>query len=139
MRKISLLFLIISVLALTASPVSAERYNSLRFISNSGETYTIATNNLEILISGENLTFSNTDLIIPLASLVSMEFADYNDNPAQIDEMVFDRNSTVMVYDLNGTQVGSFDSYSEALGSLATGLYVIKDANGNSFKVNVEK
>ena len=126
-------------MALTPSLALAGRYTSLKFTSDSGETYTVGTNNLEILVQGESLTFNNTNLMIPLASLVSMEFADYDESPASIDEMVFDPSSNVMVFDLNGTGLGSFGSFSEAFGSLGKGLYVIKDANGNSLKVNVEK
>lgn len=139
MKKISLLFLMLLMIALTPSVAFAGRYSSLKFTSNSGDTYTVATNNLEILVSGGNLTFSNTDLIIPVSSLVSMEFSDYDDNPAEIDNVTFDRKSAVTVYNLNGTSIGSFDSFSDALSSLNKGLYVIKDLNGNSFKVNVEK
>lgn len=126
-------------MALIPSLASAGRYNSLKFTSNTGETYTISTNNMEILIADRNLTFSNTNIIIPLSSLVSMEFADYEEGASLVEGPVFDRECAVMVYNLNGTTVGYFDSYSEALGSLGKGLYVIKDANGNSLKVNVEK
>lgn len=139
MKKLSLFILGMLAAALIPSLAIAGRYNSLKFTSDSGETYTVATKNLEIIVGSENLTFSNTNLTIPLTSLVSMEFADYDDNPAEIDTVEFDGEGTVTVYGLNGTKVGSFDSYAEALASLGQGLYVIKDASGNSLKVNVEK
>lgn len=126
-------------MALIPSLASAGRYNSLKFTSNSGETYTVATSNLEIQVNGENLTFSNTNLMIPLSSLVSMEFSDFDDSTAEIDSIISDCRDGVTVYNINGTSVGSFDSYTEALASLSQGIYVIKDSNGNSFKISVEK
>lgn len=127
------------MLALTPSLVLGGRYNSLKFTSSTGETYTVATNNLEIIVNGENLTFSNTNLLIPLTSLVSMEFADFEENPAGIDAVAFDGKGIVTVYSINGTTVGSFESFAEAFSSLDQGLYVIKDSNGNSLKITVEK
>ena len=139
MKKFALLFLMVSLMALPSSLAMAGRYNSLKFTSNSGEIYTVATNNLEVLINGENITFSNTDLTIPLSSLVSMEFTDYDDSPAAIDTVTFDGNGLVTVYNIDGTSVGSFDSYTDALSSLGKGVYVVKDINGNSLKISVGK
>ena len=96
-------------------------------------------NNLEILVNGENLTFSNTDLTIPVSSLISMEFTDYDDSPAAIDTVKFDGNGLVTVYNIDGTSVGSFDSYTDALSSLGKGVYVVKDTIGNSLKISVGK
>lgn len=139
MKKFSLLFSIVSMMLLSPSLTLAGRFSTLKFTSNSGETYTVATNNLEILVDGENLTFSNTNLLVPLSSLVSMEFTEYDDSPAEIDKVRFDGNGLVTVYSINGTSVGTFDSYAQALSSLSQGLYVIKDANGSSLKITVEK
>ena len=139
MRKISYLFFMVLMMALSTSLAMAGRYNSLKFTSNSGETYTVAASNLEILVNSENLTFNNTDLTIPLSSLVSMEFTDDGDNPAEIDTIISGGNEVITVYNISGTLVGSFDSYAEALASLSQGVYVIKDANGNSLKISVGK
>ena len=124
---------------LPSSLAMAGRYSSLMFTSNSGEKYTIATNNLEILVNDENLTFSNTDLTIPLSSLISMEFTDYDDSPAAIDTVKLDGDGLVTVYNIDGTSVGSFDSYTDALSSLVKGVYVVKDTIGNSLKISVGK
>ena len=126
-------------MALPSSLAMAGSYSSLKFTSSTGETYMVATNNLEILVNGEKLTFSNTDLSIPLSSLISMEFTDYVDSLAAIDTVNFDGNGLVTVYNIDGTSVGSFDSYTDALSSLSQGVYVIKDANGNSLKISVGK
>ena len=139
MRKISYLFFMVLMMALSTSLAMAGSYNSLKFTSNSGETYTVAASNLEILVDSEKLTFNNTDLTIPLSSLVSMEFTDDGDNPAEIDTIISGGNEVITVYNISGTLVGSFDSYAEALASLSQGVYVIKDANGNSLKISVGK
>lgn len=139
MKKKFTFFLTLLVLALTPSLASSGSYSSLKFTSNSGETYTVATNNLEILVNGENLTFNNTNLTIPLSSLVSMEFGDFGNTPSVIDTVSFDGTDLVAVYNPNGTLVGTFASYSEALDSLGQGVYVIRDAKGNSLKISVEK
>ena len=139
MKKISTFFLLLLMSVLAPSLAVAGRYNSLKFTSNSGEIYTVATNNLEILVNGENLTFSNTDLTIPLSSLISMEFTDYDDSPAAIDTVKFDGNGLVTVYNIDGTPVGSFGSYTDALSSLGKGVYVVKDTIGNSLKISVGK
>lgn len=127
------------MMALSSSSAMAGRYSFLKFTSDSGETYCVATNNLEILVDGANLAFSNTDLIIPLTSLVSMEFTDYDDSSAEIGNVTFDGKGVVTVYNINGVSAGSFDSYTEAIASLTQGVYVIKDANGNSLKISVGK
>lgn len=139
MKKFSLLILLISMMVLPSSLAMAGRYCSLMFTSNTGETYTVATNNLEILVNGENLTFSNTDLSIPVSSLVSMEFTDYDDSPSAIDTVIFDGNGLVTVYNIDGSTAGCFDSYTNALSSLGKGVYVIKDTIGNSLKISVGK
>ena len=139
MKKLLFLFFTMLLAALTPSSAFSGRYNSLKFTSNSGENYTVATNNLEILVNGENLTFSNTDLTIPLSSLISMELTDYDDSPAAIDTVKFDGNGLVTVYNIDGTSVGSFDSYTDALSSLGKGVYVVKDTIGNSLKIRVGK
>ena len=139
MKKLSFLLFMTMVLILPASLAHGGKYNSLRFNSDSGEIYTVATNNLEILVDGESLSFSNIDLIIPLSSLVSMEFTDFDDNPAGIDSAIPNSESAVTVFNMGGVIIGSFESYSQALSSLNQGVYVIKDANGNSLKVRVGK
>ena len=139
MKKKSLLFSLLLIAALFPSAAFSGRYNSLKFTSVSGETYTLASDNLEIFVEGENLAFNNTELTLPLSSLVSMEFTDTYDSPSAIEDIVFDRDGAVKVYDLGGTPTGSFDSFSEALASLPKGIYVIKDSNGYSLKVTVEK
>ena len=139
MKNFSLLFLMVSLMVLPSSLAMAGRYSSLMFTSNTGEKYSVATNNLEILVNGENLTFSNTDLTIPLSSLISMEFTDYDDSEAAIDTVKFDGNGLVTVYNIDGTSVGSFDSYTDALSSLGKGVYVVKDTVGNSLKISVGK
>ena len=139
MKKFSFQFLMMLMMVLIPSLAFAGRYTTLKFTSASGETYNIATNNLEILVNGENLTFNNTNLTIPLSSLVSMEFTDYDESSSAIDAVTFDGNGIVTVYNVNGSSVGSFDSYTEALASLSQGVYVIKDANGNSLKISVGK
>ena len=139
MKKFSLLFLMALMMALPSSLAMAGRYSYLEFTSNTSEIYTVATNNLEILVNGENLIFSNTDLMIPLSSLISMEFTEYDDSPAAIDTVKFDGNGLVTVYNIDGTALGSFDSYTDALSSLGKGVYVVKDTIGNSLKISVGK
>ena len=124
-------------MVLTPSLAAAERYCSMKFTSNSGETYIVDTNNLEILVNGENLTFSNTNISLTLSSFVSMEFTD--DDSSAVDAVTFAGKGAVTVYALDGILIGSFDSYDEALASLSQGLYVIKDVNGNSLKISVGK
>lgn len=138
MKKISILFIMLMT-AFSSSLVKAGSYKSLKFTSNSGETFTVLTNNLEILVNGENLSFNNTDLTIPLSSLVSMEFTEYDESQAAVDCVVFDSKGIVTVYDIKGSSIGTFDSYTEALALLNQGVYVIIDINGNSLKICVGK
>lgn len=138
MKKL-FLFLVLPMLTFSTSVSSAGRYSSLKFTSNTGEIYTVTTNNLEILIQDGNIVFNNTNLIIPLSSLETMEFTDYDGSSSDVDSLQFDSVGSVTVYRLNGTIAGSFDSYAEALDSLSRGIYVIKDENGNSLKVRKEK
>lgn len=129
----------ILMMALSTFVSSAGRYNALKFTSKAGDIYTVVADNLEIQINGNDISFNNTDITIPLNSLVSMEFTDYDDNPAEINSVIPDMEGVVTVYNMNGTMIGSFGSYSEALGSLSHGVFVIKDTNGNSLKVSMIK
>ena len=52
MKKFSLLILLMSMMALPSSLAMAGSYKSLKFASDTGEKYTVATNNLEILVNG---------------------------------------------------------------------------------------
>lgn len=130
---------LMAVVSVLTSVSFAEGYSTLKFTSASGEVFTVETNNLEISVYGENLAFNNTDLLIPLSTLETMEFIDHYDGPAAVETVVASFESTVLVYGIDGKVVASFDSYTEALSSLGKGVYVIKDANGKTLKISIGK
>lgn len=128
-----------TLIAFMASMAFAGGYKTLTFTSGQGETYEVVTANLELFVVGDNLTFSNTDLIIPLSSLVSMEFTDYSNEWASIDTMVPGLEGGVAAYSLNGVYLKTFNSLTEALSSLGKGIFVIKDGEGRTLKVNIDR
>lgn len=123
------------------SPFSghAEGYNTLKFTSTNGETVSVETGNLEIIIQEDCLTFNNVDLILPLSSLESMEFSDHYDAPASVEGLNAETDGKTYVYDLEGKTVGTFPTVTTALNSLSKGVYVIKTSNGKTLKVSVGK
>ena len=137
-KKIFFSFLML--VSFFTSATFAVGFNTLKFTYDSGKTYSVDTDDLELIIEGENLSFNNTDFTIPLSSLLSMEFIDHYDAPAAVDALSFDcPQGRISVYNLKGTFAGSFDSFSQALNSLGEGVFVIKGSNGETLKVNVGK
>lgn len=122
--------------ALTAT-MYADGYGSLKFTMDNGQTYVVETYNLEFTVGADHITFNNTNLTIPVNSVVSMEFTDPFTGPAEVDKIEFNTAEGVEVFTVDGMTLGAFNTCAEAIGSLSKGVYVIKDAKGNSLKIRV--
>lgn len=114
--------------------VSAD-YSSMEFKYSDGTTKVLTAPGLTITVEGANLKVTNSDgqtLSIPSASLASMQFV--NGDASGVSEITAD-NSPVKVYNVNGIYVGEFDSFNDAKASLPQGVYVIRNAEGETFKL----
>lgn len=133
-----LLLLVLMLFSITSS-VFADGYRSLKFTMGNGETYIVESKDLEFVIRDQNITFNNTDLILPVGSLVSMEFTDHYTGPAGVNEITLNDSGKIKVFTIDGKNIGEFNSYNDVVGSLPEGVYVINDSKGTSLKIRVEK
>lgn len=124
--------------ATMSAAMAADGYGTLVFTSVSGESYSVATQGLEIYFKDGNLTFNNDERSIPVASLVSMEFVDDQGNVG-VDQIIANSTGAVTVYTLDGVKTGDYASLPDAADSLQPGLYVVCHSNGNTFKIKIGK
>ena len=134
-----LLVVVIALICLSSGSAFAEEgFKALKFVSATGESFTVEANDLEIYFLNGNVSFNNTELTIPSSSLISMEFTDEYDEPTGIDKISIEKD-TVEVFRLDGKLAGIFATAAEAVVRLDAGVYIIKDSKGNSIKITVGK
>lgn len=110
-----------------------EGFETLVFKSATGESYCVDTRGLEMYFKDGKLTFSNTELTIPVASLVSMEFSDNSG----VGETLSDSDGTIEVFTVDGIRKGEFSSLQDANGALKKGLYIVRLRDGKTFKIRI--
>lgn len=126
------------LMTFAAKSEAADSFGFLKFTTTDGETYGVETENLEITVQGENLTFSNTNLLLPIADLATMEFVETYESGTTAVELIPEAvEGAVAVYSLDGNALGSFASFSDALKSLGQGVYIVVDSEGNTLKIAV--
>lgn len=130
-------FAMIAMASVLMSTAFADGYETLVLKSTTGESYSVKTENLEIYFKDGKLTFSNSELNLPVSSLVSMEFADKSGGNSGVEEIAVALEGPVEIYTLDGVKAGEFSSLNDAYGSLQKGVYVVRHPNG-SFKINVQ-
>lgn len=136
-RKITIIFMV--AISFLVSSAYADGYEALVFKYASGESYSVATKNLEIYFKDGNLSFNNDNSIIPVASLASMEFDGNSQSSTVIVEMQTDNISPITIYAIDGMKKGVFMSISEAYSNLQPGIYIARQNNGTTLKINVKK
>ena len=129
-------YLLSAILAAISIGVHAE-YNRLIFTTLNGEAQSIGVKDLNITyMDGEMIATSGSELVkIPLTSLKSMEFSDIN----SVGSMSVADNSNVTIYSVNGVCLGTFETHSDALNGLPSGIYILKSKNGVTSKVSISK
>lgn len=131
-RKITFVLMAMAS-ALMSLTYANDGFESLVFKSATGESYSVKTEGLEIYFNDGKLTFSNDNLVIPVASLVSMEFSDNSG----VERILSDATGPVTVLSVDGIRIGEFSSLQEAYGGLKPGVYVVRHSNGKNFKISV--
>lgn len=135
MKKISLCG---GALMLSLVASSSVIYDKMNFTTTDGTSYEVPAEGLCITVEGENLSIVAKDrtITIPLASLSTMQFVD---NLGFIDSLTSASDDSVTVYGLDGVSVGTYSSAAKAMESLSAGIYLMKDNEGKTFKIKVEK
>lgn len=128
--------LILGGLLLTL-PQAMKAYTYMEFKTTDGTTQTINAKNLVLTVSDNNLLADNgTDrLTLPLSSLSSMQMTD----KTGVTDVMPALDSTVTVYTLNGVEIGKFDSLKKAYNALESGIYLVKDNEGSTTKIVIER
>ena len=136
MRKL----LLLSLLTMAWMSVSAVTpYKYLEFKTTENTSVVVEAEGLEIGINDGVLSLSNASgqkMNIDASTLVSMQLTD---SPAAIDNITVDLDSKVQVYKLDGTVFGSFTNVSNAIDTLAPGVYVLKSTVGQTVKIMIGK
>lgn len=136
-RKIT--FAIVALASSLMSVANADGFGTLVFKSANGETYSLEAKDLEIYYKDGNITFNNDKRIIPVSTLVSMEFSDNPADNTAVEKLFTDTTGPVTVYSIDGIKTGKFQSLSEAYQSLKPGLYVVRLSNGETIKIEMKK
>ena len=136
MRKLFFL----SLLAVVGmSSKAATPYKYLEFKTTENTLLVVEAEGLEIEINDGVLSLSNTSgqkMNIDASTLLSMQFTD---GSAAIDNITVDSDSKVQVYKLDGTVVGTFANVSNAIDTLAPGVYILKSTEGQTVKIMIGK
>lgn len=118
--------------------LSASAYDYLLFCEKGGAEKTISTTGLTISFSNGSLlatSAADENLSIPLESLSFMKFSDTTSAETAATTVV----GKVKVYAVDGYFKGTFESVSKALATLESGIYIVKDSQGKTVKISLEK
>lgn len=129
MKKV-LLVLMMMTGVLTAH---ADSYTYLTFEKSDGTLTSVPLSSLSITISGTTLTAG--DQSFALADLTKMYFTTAD--VTAIDEVKAAVNGEVEVFSMSGIAMGKYTTVQEAMSSLKTGVYIVKN-NGKTVKVAVK-
>ena len=134
MKKIILTFNMVMV----ALGMAAVNYDAMFFSLIEGNQKSISAKNLVITFSDNELCAQNdTESInIPLSELVSMHFGEYS---ASVENMPLSKNLPLYVFSTSGIFEGKFESLEYAIGALENGIYVIRNSEGETYKITVKK
>lgn len=113
----------------------ADGFETLVFKTIKGESYFVETQGLEIYFKDGTLTFNNNEHNLPVDSLSSMEFSDNSGVEGILSESV----GSVVIYSVDGIRKGEFPTIQEACSNLKPGIYVVRNSNGGSFKINLRQ
>ena len=119
--------------------LSASGYNAMVFTMNNGSQKSISTENLEITFSNSELQAKSdqTVLTLTLTDVKSMNFGETV--TSSVSSLESEKEITVYIFTLSGIYTGSFPSLSNAVENLEKGIYVIRNTEGETFKITVEK
>lgn len=134
--------LALALIAMASSMMTtayADGFGTLVFKFVSGESYSVNTQGLEIYYNDGKLTFNNDESVLPVSSLVSMEFSDNSGSGSGKGEILTDSTDSVTVLSIDGINIGEFPSLADACRNLEQGLYVVCRSNGETFKIKVEQ
>ena len=136
MRKLLLLSLL-TIAWMSVNAVTPYKY--LEFKTTEDTSLVVEAEGLEIEINDGVLSLSNASgqkMNIDTSTLGSMQFTD---SSAAIDNITVDSDSKVQVYKLDGTVVGTFTNVSNAIDTLAPGVYILKSTEGQTVKIMIGK
>lgn len=136
MKKI--LFAALAICAISPD-VRAASYNGMKFISSTGEQLIVAAENLEMKFKEGFVGFNNSDVRLPLNTLVSMEFCNLENDPASVETICAEEKGEVALFAVDGQLVGHYNSLQDAVNGAGDGIYVVKCADGNVLKVRIIK
>lgn len=110
------------------------------YTTTGGDTPEVfSADGLTLSVGNENLMIKHIEgatRSIALNTLVGMEFSE--DTTLGIDT-ILSSDSPFELYDLGGVKIGEFSSLEQVSAALSQNVYVIRSANGKSFKILLGK
>ena len=137
MKKLFLLFPFLTFVWMSVKAVTPYKY--LEFKTTENTSIVVEAENLEITVNDGILALSNASgqkMNIDASTLVSMQFTD---SSAAIDNITVDSDSKIQAYKLDGTVGGTFTNVSNAINTLAPGVYILKSTEGQTVKIMIGK
>ena len=137
MKKVFLLFSFLTFAWMSVMAVTPYKY--LEFKTTENTSIVVEAEGLEITVNDGVLSLSNTSgqkMNIDASTLVSMQFTD---DSAAVNNIFLDSDSNINVYKFDGTIVGTFNNVSNAIDTLAPGVYILKSTGGQTVKIMIGK
>lgn len=129
MKKAILSFLLLYCMTVT----QAASYKYLVVEKTDGTRHSMEASGLTLMFSEGNLVASD-GTSIALTQLTKMYFSDVD----AIEEILSSTlQGTFTVYTLSGEESGTFDGVNELNTRLPKGIYIIKDQQGNTAKIQI--
>ena len=113
-------------------------YSALTFTDNTGERFSINTENLVITVADGQLQAVSGDnqMQFVLTDLASMEFTNEDTSGVEAVNAV---SGGVTLYSVDGSVAGTFSSLDQAKSRLPEGVYVVTLADGGILKIYIKK
>lgn len=128
MRKMRMILACL-MCALMPQMAKASDYPYLVFTNTEGTTLALSVANMQLSVKGSELTVTNAEgtNVFTLTGLAAMQFSQ--DGSLTAIENVLNAAQPVEVFSVTGSRLASFASLQEAVQSISTGVYVVKQGS----------
>lgn len=117
---------------------SAESFEFIQFTTSDGSKTTVNASGLKIAVNGSQIVVTNSEskeLSYNINDLVSMTFT----NESGITDVNVSDGETFVLFDINGMNLGEFDSLIDASTKLPYNTYIIRKNDGSTYKIMIGK
>ena len=125
--------------ALFASLTASADFAYLLFETSDGSQTTIRAQGVSITVDGNKLVAVNSENETFSSELSELTFMQFTDTQSAVADVEVSSDTSVTVFNLDGTKAGSFGSFVEAHKTLTPGVYILQNSNGKTVKIAISK